>query len=455
MHGPGRYRRRVPPELAALAAGGAALALVMWWGWHALGPAALIGAPPFFGYWRWSVRPTVLLPIGVAVVVIASRAVATRLPWRSFVAVAALAAVAWSASLAMAGGGTRQFTTELHSSVDYVAGVPTVGSHPGAYLSTYASRIRADSGGAASRRGYPIHVQGHPPGPVLTVWVLTQLGLSAIAASLVLIVAGQAMSVVGVLIVARRLSSERRARWLAPFVVLLPAALWSHALDSWFAGVAALSVGAVVVAIDRAALGEQRWRWLAVAGGIGFGCMILSSYGLALLLLVPALLAAQRRQVRVLVPACLAACVVALLPLVCGFWILDGLAATRHQYAVTVARHRPYLYFLLADLVVVLVALGPVAVAALGALGRRRGAARTAAGPGVVAVVVGAALAVLLADVSGMAKSEVERIWQPFLPWLALAALGLPAGDERADVRPLVVQSATAVTVSVALWTLW
>ncbi len=45
-------------------------------------------------------------------------------------------------------------------------------------------------------------------------------------------------------------------------------------------------------------------------------------------------------------------------------------------------------------------------------------------------VVVGIALAslatVLLADLSGMSKAEVERIWLPFVPWLLVGTALLP-----------------------------
>ena len=42
-------------------------------------------------------------------------------------------------------------------------------------------------------------------------------------------------------------------------------------------------------------------------------------------------------------------------------------------------------------------------------------------------LLAGAALvAVALADVSGLSKAEVERIWLPFAPWLLIAAGGLP-----------------------------
>ena len=34
----------------------------------------------------------------------------------------------------------------------------------------------------------------------------------------------------------------------------------------------------------------------------------------------------------------------------------------------------------------------------------------------------GALTAIVIADVSGLSKAEVERIWLPFLPWLVVAA---------------------------------
>ena len=42
-----------------------------------------------------------------------------------------------------------------------------------------------------------------------------------------------------------------------------------------------------------------------------------------------------------------------------GFWWFDGLAATREAYAESLARLRPYGYFLVANLVAAAVAVGP------------------------------------------------------------------------------------------------
>jgi hypothetical protein len=73
---------------------------------------------------------------------------------------------------------------------------------------------------------------------------------------------------------------------------------------------------------------------------------------------------------------------------------------------------------------------------------------------------VGAAVgAVLLADVSGMSKAEVERIWLPFVPWIVVAAAALATGVGRAARRIprgwLAAQVGLAVLVSVAVRSPW
>ena len=109
-----------------------------------------------------------------------------------------------------------------------------------------------------------------------------------------------------------------------------------------------------------------------------------------------------------------------------GFSWFAGLAATRHEYLVGVASRRPYRYFLFADLAAFALALGPAAVVAIARLRDRR-----------VWLLVGAALgAIAVADLSGMSKAEVERIWLPFVPWALLATCGV-RGESPAcgDVR--------------------
>ena len=40
-------------------------------------------------------------------------------------------------------------------------------------------------------------------------------------------------------------------------------------------------------------------------------------------------------------------------------------------------------------------------------------------------LIVSTLVAVAIADLSGLSKGEVERIWLPFLPWITLAVVGL------------------------------
>jgi methylthioxylose transferase len=57
---------------------------------------------------------------------------------------------------------------------------------------------------------------------------------------------------------------------------------------------------------------------------------------------------------------------------------------------------------------------------------------------------------VAAADVSGLSKAEVERIWLPFAVWLLVAVARLPAGDRR---WWLAGQGVTALAVNHLLWT--
>lgn len=61
-------------------------------------------------------------------------------------------------------------------------------------------------------------------------------------------------------------------------------------------------------------------------------------------------------------------------------------------------------------------------------------------------------VAVAGADVSGLSKAEVERIWLPFAPWVLVLAALLP----RARVRLwLAVQVTVAIVFQVSLHSLW
>jgi hypothetical protein len=63
-----------------------------------------------------------------------------------------------------------------------------------------------------------------------------------------------------------------------------------------------------------------------------------------------------------------------------------------------------------------------------------------------------AVAAIAVADLSGLSKAEVERIWLPFAIWLSAAAAGLPR-----PARPwwLALQALTALAVNHLFHTVW
>ncbi|MGH8992072.1 MAG: hypothetical protein ACRDZ7_11215, partial [Acidimicrobiia bacterium] len=132
-----------------------------------------------------------------------------------------------------------------------------------------------------------------------------------------------------------------------------------------------------------------------------------------------------------------------------GFWWFDGLAATRAAYVTGVAGRRPYGYFLVANLAAFAVVVGPATAAAL-TRGRAGGAGDGSAARGLGLLVGGAALAVVVADLSGLSKAEVERIWLPFVPWVLLATARL--GRSRAWLG---LQAGVALAIAVSVRTPW
>ena len=116
------------------------------------------------------------------------------------------------------------------------------------------------------------------------------------------------------------------------------------------------------------------------------------------------------------------------------------MTATHAAWAAGVGPIRPYGYFLLADLALLGVLVGPAGAAGLARLGDRR-----------LWPVVGAVLlAVAVSDLGGFERGEVERIWLPFAPWLLISAAALPTPR-----RWLAAQAAVALAVQLVVLSLW
>ena len=412
-------RRRVP---AVAWWGAVAAAGVVAGGWlTARNPRFHTDASPFHGRWDLVLGPAVLLPLAVgAALVLAGPALARRLEWRTLLVAGPAASMAWAVALATV--GSPGFTKPMTWRSEYLAGVPLV---DGDFLRTFTDALPA----------YPTHIKGHPPGMVLVLWALDTIGLGGRWRGAIVVVAVGASAVAAVLLAVREVSSETAARRVAPYLVLVPGAVWmATSGDAFFTGVGAWTVTLTVIATGRT---DRRW---AVAAGVAWFATVLLSYGLVLLAGPVIAVAWVRRRPDVLVvTGAVTVVLLAALGLVTGFWWPDGLAATRRAYLAGWAPGRAGWVFVWLNVCAFAFAVGPAVAPALQRL-RRSGAAL---------LVAGALAGVLLADLSLMSKAEVERIWLPWVPWVLVATVSLRGRGW------LAAQAATGLGIQLALRSTW
>lgn len=393
-----------------------------------LGAEISIDAAPFVGVWLARVGIGTVPAIALAgLAVWKAHELAEDLSWSRLLLFSFLASAVWGASLALVDGSTG-LSMGLSSPHDYLAAVPEIDA-PGRFVRTFVDEIDR----------YPVHVRSHPPLFVVALWWLDRLGLGGvIAPTAVTIVAGA--SVVPAALIATRASGDPSlARRAAPYLVFAPAAIWTvTSADTLYAALAAWTVALFVLAGTR----DNRAILLGLGGGCLFGVAVFSSYGSLLIAPIAAAVPVARRRWSVLVAGIAPVVVLVALFAAAGFWWLDGLNAARAEYAEGISALRPYSYFLIANLVVAAVAIGPAAAGGLTLLRDRR-----------LWLLVGPALlAVLLADVSGLAKGEVERIWLPFYAWIGIAAAALPKDGRRLW---LATHAVVAILLQSVLFTPW
>lgn len=191
---------------------------------------------------------------------------------------------------------------------------------------------------------------------------------------------------------------------------------------------------------------------MAFLAGLVLGFGIFLSYGLVLLGLVALAVPLAARRPVLLIPAVVGALAVVAAFALAGFWWLDGYHLVVERYYQGIATERPYWYWVWGDLAAVALAAGPAVVA-----GVRRvlaHAVRTAPKQwnALSLVVVAAVLTIAFADLSGLSKAEVERIWLPFVVWALPATALLPRVSAR---WWLAGQAATALLVNHLVLTSW
>jgi hypothetical protein len=402
---------------------------------------------PLHAIWNPRLGPGTIPAVILAALAIRFAAdLARRMRWGVLLITAFGASLAWMVSLATV-DGLDGIGTILEAKTEYLRTARTIVDIPG-MLSDFIAHIPLHSD-----HHWPVHVAGHPPGALLFFVGLVHLGLgSGLAAGFTVIVIAATLPV-AVLITLKRLGAVPEARNVAPFLVFGPAAIWmAVSADAVFATVAAWALCCLAIAATSPRV-PTAVLW-SVASGLLLGCCVMLSYGLPLLAVLVAAVLVAARSWRPLPGVIMGGGAVVIAFALTGFAWWQAYPVLAARYWDGIAADRPYGYWVWGDLAALAISAGPVLGASLGAAVSRLPRLRQAIGGprAIVLLAVAAALAVLLADLSGMSKAEVERIWLPFVPWLLVGAALLP---ERWRRWALGAQLFVALLVQTLLSTRW
>lgn len=412
----------------------------------------LLGGYLIRGPFAVDLTPWVVLPVVVAAATVSvGHLVTARLPWRMLLAASWVAGIAWSVALALVRygpttpEGSPSLGAPLEVRYEYLHDIPRVHGLR-SLLAEYVENI-----GPYADEPWTTHVAGHPPGPLALFAGMDAIGLGGSTwAGWVCILAGAA-TIPAVLVAVRALHHEQSARWLAPFLVLAPWSLWvATSADTVWMATSAWSLALLTLTT----IAGVRGRLAALGAGLGFGLSIFGSYGVAPLALVAFVVLIRvgrlRDTVRDTIRDTSWVAVGVLAPVLAagsaGFWWWEGLLQTSRRVAAGPgSMDRPLLYFLFANLAVAALALGPAVVAGF-ASGRPLARVRD------LPLVWATSAALLLANFTGLAKGEVERIWLPYYPWITVVVLLLGPARSR---RWLAAQAALALALQVFIRTEW
>ncbi|MGP4051966.1 hypothetical protein [Streptomyces sp. 2A115] len=381
-----------------------------------------VGWPPLYANWVPHVGPGTFIAPFVAVAVVAYGPVlAARLPWRGLLFTVWGTGTAWAFSLALIDGWHRGIARRLTTKYEYLQVIDRFDDIP-ATLRDFTNHILLDP-----PDHWPPHVAGHPPGATLTFVLLDRVGLGGGAWAGVFVITVGATAAVAILVTVRALAGEVLARRAAPFLVVAPAAVWAGtSADGYFAAVAAWAVAFLALAVTG-----HRPRLTGLASGLLFGLTLYLSYGLTLYAVIAGgVLLLGSRRLRPLPYVLVGLLVVPTAFTLAGFNWWEAYHLLVERYYQGAGGFRPYGYWVWANLACTVLVVGPATVAGL----RRAGAAPvrkrvrtclrapgTATETRLALLLLGALLALLAADLSGMSKAETERIWLPFAVWLLAA----------------------------------
>ena len=414
-----------------------------------------VDAPPLGAQWLPHTGPGTAPAVLLALLVVCrGPELDARWPWQPLLGLSAATAMAWTMCLALIDGWQRGVVDRLMTPTEYLHDVPRVGD-VGAMLRSFTERI------AGLRPGsWTTQVAGHPPGALLVFVGLDRLGLPGGApAGLLCILVGSTAGV-AVAVTLRALGAPDTARAALPFGVLFPGAIWiGVSADGLFAGVLAWGVALLALGVARPQLDLPAVA-VSTASGLLLGASLFLSYGLVLAGLLPLAVAVTALRLAPLLVAGVGVVAVVAAFAAAGFCWLQGYqqVVIRYYQPGEYGLVRPYGYWVWADLACLAVILGPAGVAGLRRVftpGQRQPRVRTRGQDhpgGLVLLCAAAAVAVLAADLSGLSKAEVERIWLPFAVWLIASTRLLPTRQARAW---LAAQAILALAVNHLLLTTW
>ncbi|HEX4702692.1 MAG TPA: hypothetical protein VH352_11235 [Pseudonocardiaceae bacterium] len=441
----GGIRLDVLAAVLALALVAAATLVITWRHWYSYG-RLFAWAPPLFGHFVPHIGAgTPVVVVTALAVVIWGPQLAERLSWRRLGVLGYGTAVVWTFGLAMIDGWQRGLANQFTSSDQYLRDVPRI-TDIGAMLHQFTSHILDHHPGH-----WITQVSGHPPGALLVFVGLDRLGLHGGGPAGVTCLLVGCLAAIAVPATIRALGDDATARAALPFTVLFPGAInLGISADGLFAGVTSVALLLLAVGVGVLRSGRIVTGALVTGGGgvlLGFGVFL--SYGLVLLAPIALVVCLTRRSWSAVLFATLGAGLVVAAFAVAGFWWLDGYNLVTQRYYQDLGRSRPYDYWVWANLAALVVAVGPVLLPGLRRavveLCRRRWQP-------VVGLVLAAALAVAVADKSGLSKAEVERIWLPFGVWLVAGGALLPRVSRR---WWLAGQAVTAIAVGHLIMTSW
>lgn len=417
--------------------------------------------PPLSALLHPSFGPGLPLAAAVAALTVTyGPRLALVLSWRRLLWLTWLTGLLWGLGLALVRGWSGGIVAPLTNPAEYLADIDR-SANMGPLLSNFAENIVY-----SAPDHWTTQVAGHPPLSFLFYLGLDAIGLGGAAWGGVVTTAIGSTGIVAVLVTLRALGDTRTARRAAPFLALTPAVIWLvvsadgifMALSAWSIALGALSLATAKrnpetrLGWGKAAhRGRPRGIGLALGAGIGLGATLFMSYGLVLLLPVALAVLVLRRSWWPLAPAAIGAAAVVVAFAVAGFWWFEGQSAVVTRYYEGIGALRPYSYWIWANAAVLAIAVGPAVVAGIGASIHR--VRRVGHGVPPSYWLATAALAgMLAATLSGLSKSEVERIWLPFLVWLIPLAAATSPDRQRGW---LLAQVAGAGTVAVLMDTSW